>query len=231
MADALRLAALLAEVGADLAGEADEARAFTRVAVGAVDVVPGCDQAGVAVRRRRGRTETVASTADGAAELDRVEATLGEGPGRDAAFESGRTLVPDVAREERWPAWAREAAERGVRSALCLRLSVNGEVLGTLNLYARRSEAFAGTVGEVAGLYAAHAAVALSNAKAVSGLTAALESRHLIGMAQGVLAQRYDIGFDRAFDVLHRYSNDTNTKLRDVAQLVLERRSLPELEG
>ena len=38
---------------------------------------------------------------------------------------------------------------------------------------------------------------------------------------------RYDISFERAFQVLHRYSNDHNVKLRDVAEQVLETRSLP----
>ena len=67
----------------------------------------------------------------------------------------------------------------------------------------------------------------MSNARLVTGLQGALESRHLIGIAQGVLAMRYGISYERAFDVLHRYSNDTNTKLRDVAAQVLDERDLP----
>ena len=39
----------------------------------------------------------------------------------------------------------------------------------------------------------------------MSGLRAALESRHVIGIAQGVLAAQYDISYERAFEVLHRY--------------------------
>ncbi len=55
-----------------------------------------------------------------------------------------------------------------------------------------------------------------------------MDSRHSIGMAQGVLAVRYDISFERAFQLLHRYSNDHNIKLRSLAEQVLVHRCLPE---
>lgn len=42
-----------------------------------------------------------------------------------------------------------------------------------------------------------------------------------------MLAVRYGITYERAFDVLHRLSNDRNLKLRDLAQQVLEERGLP----
>ncbi len=42
-----------------------------------------------------------------------------------------------------------------------------------------------------------------------------------------MLAVRYGITYERAFDVLHRLSNDRNVKLRDRAQQVLEERRLP----
>ena len=67
----------------------------------------------------------------------------------------------------------------------------------------------------------------MANARLVGGLRTALDSRHTIGMAQGVLAVRYDVSYERAFQVLHRYSNDNNVKLRDVAEQVLETRALP----
>ncbi len=54
-----------------------------------------------------------------------------------------------------------------------------------------------------------------------------MESRHTIGIAQGVLAVRYDISYERAFQVLHRLSNDRNIKLRDLAQQILDERGLP----
>jgi hypothetical protein len=39
--------------------------------------------------------------------------------------------------------------------------------------------------------------------------------------------RRYDLDGDRAFEVLKRYSQDTNRKLRDVAQELVDTRKLP----
>ena len=115
----------------------------------------------------------------------------------------------------------------GVRSALAIRLHSGEETIGALNLYSEVPAAFSGDAGDVALIFAAHATEAMSQARLVSGLRAALESRHVIGIAQGVLAARYDIPYERAFEVLHRYSNDHNLKLRDVAEMVARDRRLP----
>jgi hypothetical protein len=42
-----------------------------------------------------------------------------------------------------------------------------------------------------------------------------------------ILMERFDVDGDRAFAILRRYSRDTNTKLRDVAQQLIETRKLP----
>ena len=39
--------------------------------------------------------------------------------------------------------------------------------------------------------------------------------------------ERYDLDSDRAFEVLKRYSQDNNRKLRDVAQELIDTRKLP----
>jgi len=68
----------------------------------------------------------------------------------------------------------------------------------------------------------------LSIAHLVSTLEAAVEGRHEIGVAQGVLMARYDLDRNQAFDSLRRYSSHANVKLRDVAGLVIEQGGLPE---
>ena len=77
-------------------------------------------------------------------------------------------------------------------------------------------------------MFASHAATAVSNTQLVSGLQTALQSRHLIGVAQGILMAQYDMGLETAFEVLRRYSSHTNVKLRDVAKQVVELRALPD---
>ena len=50
-----------------------------------------------------------------------------------------------------------------------------------------------------------------------------------IGQAQGILMERHGLDGDRAFEVLRRYSQDHNIKLRDVATHLSETRQLPTI--
>jgi AmiR/NasT family two-component response regulator len=60
-------------------------------------------------------------------------------------------------------------------------------------------------------------------------MTQAVDARKLVGQAMGILMERYDVDADRAFEVLKRYSQDTNTKLRDVAQQLIDTGKLPRV--
>ena len=51
----------------------------------------------------------------------------------------------------------------------------------------------------------------------VEGLRAALESRHTIGLAQGILMARHTLTVSQAFDYLRRRSQSDNVKLREIA--------------
>ena len=55
----------------------------------------------------------------------------------------------------------------------------------------------------------------------------AVDARRLVGQAMGILMERYDLDSDRAFEVLKRYSQDNNRKLRDVALELIDTRKLP----
>jgi AmiR/NasT family two-component response regulator len=55
----------------------------------------------------------------------------------------------------------------------------------------------------------------------------AIDARKLVGQAMGILMERFDLNADQAFAVLRRYSQDTNTKLRDVAHELVQTRKLP----
>lgn len=223
------LATRFAEISGLLLGEADEELTFESVVKRAVEVVPGCDLASITLLKRRGRAETVAVTDDEVERLDAIQYALGEGPCLDAAFERGSVIVTDVWTEHRWPHWTGEARHLGIRAVVAIRLYTEDETLGALNLYST-SNGFDDESVDIALVFASHATEAMSKAKLVAGLRTALESRHTIGIAQGVLAVRYDITYERAFEVLHRYSNDHNIKLRDVAEVVMRTRGLPEAE-
>lgn len=227
MSEERRLAARFAEISSGLLSESSEDLTFDAVVRRAAELVPGCDASSITLRRRRDQIQTIASTDATVDALDAAQYALGDGPCLDAAFERGTVVATDLSTEKRWPGWTAQARDAGLGAVVAIRLHTGTETLGALNLYSHTRGGFDDEAVDIALIFAAHATDAMSKARLVTGLRAALESRHVIGMAQGVLAMKYDISFERAFEVLHRYSNDTNTKLRDVAALVIEHRDLP----
>ena len=136
-------------------------------------------------------------------------------------------VAGDLHSDRRWPTWGPRVADMGVHSVLSVQLSTPSEVLGALNLYAERRQAFDGDDVDAALIFTTHAANALGTARLVTGLQTAMESRHLIGVAQGILMHTYDLDLDRSFELLRRYSSTTNTKLREVARHVVTHGCLP----
>lgn len=172
---------------------------------------------------------TLAATDDVATRCDAVMLELAEGPGMlDGATEEPVHRSGDLAGDDRWPGWSRAAYDLGVRSVLSVRLVGLGKQLGSLNLYSRDAFAF-GTEDsiELAVLFAGHAAAALAAVTEISGLRAALDSRHVIGIAQGILMERYAVSVNGAFEVLKRFSSVHNLKLRDVASDLVETGVMP----
>jgi GAF domain-containing protein len=189
----------------------------------AVETVSGCHYAGVSLRHSNGRVDTPACTDDLVAKADSLQYELQEGPCLDAIRADDLYVVEDLAHDRRWPNWGPRAAALGFASIVSVRLSTPHGVVGALNLYSRDERAFDDDTVQVAYVYAVHAANALWASQEVEGLRTAMRSRHLIGMAQGVLMERHGLTEDAAFEVLRRYSQIHNIKLREVASQVLSK--------
>lgn len=187
-----------------------------------------CAYAGVMFVTRRGRIETAAATNQLVAEVDQIQVSCGEGPDIEILEDRYSLIIPDIHLERRWPRWAEQVAGVGIRSLLNVRLYTDTERVGTLNLYDPEPDHFDVADQQVAHIFARHAAIALSSARDLEGLWQAADSRNLIGQAQGILMERYGVTADQAFDVLSRYSQQRNTKLRLVAERLIESRTLPE---
>jgi GAF domain-containing protein len=158
---------------------------------------------------------------------DRLQAQLGEGPSFTVVKDSDSVLIRDTAVETRWRGWSTEAAALGLRSVLSVRLRTPTATIGALNLFDTEVDRFGIEDDAVAQLLANHAAVAVANARSESTLWRAIDARKLIGQAQGILMERFDLTDEQAFAVLRRYSQDNNVKLRDVAQRLIDTRKLP----
>jgi GAF domain-containing protein len=216
-----------AKLSRELMAELGEEPTLQAVAERAVLVIPACEFASVSLRRRRGRVETTASTSELASACDALQYELEEGPCLEAVWQGDTRLAEDVAHDDRWPRWGHRVAELGVGSVLAIRLSTRTETMGALNLYATKPGAFSSDDVDLASIYTMHATNALSSARLVTGLQTAVHSRHLIGVAQGILMATYDLTMDQSFELLRRYSSQSNTKIRDVAHHVVESGALP----
>ena len=98
-----------------------------------------------------------------------------------------------------------------------------------LNLYSRDRQAFNGSL-EVAELFAVQAALVLGFSRTIQKLDNALGSRTVIGQAVGIVMERYGVDQTKAFEYLTRLSQNSNTKLRTVADNLVNQVATDEAE-
>lgn len=189
----------------------------------------GTDCASVLLLRHGRLVESGPRTAEVADKADRYQVDLGEGPAFTAVTEEHSVVVKDAATDGRWPQWGPSAAHLGLHSALSVRLWTSKHTLGAITFYASRPAAFDIDEVAIAEIIGRHASVALAAARQEESLTQAIDARKLVGQAQGILMERYDLDDAQAFDVLRRYSQTTNTKLNEVAARLVETRKLPNI--
>lgn len=225
-------AAFFAALSQVLVADHDVEATLQRICQQAPTVVPNAGFCGITVRRRRGRLDTLAQTDELALRCDELQYELNEGPCVSSALEDEPFLVSSTAHDPRWPRWGPRVAELGVHSLVCAQLAsttidLDRDPLGAVNIYGRTPDAFDAADTERLRVYGVHAGNALAVAHLVSTLQGAVDSRHEIGLAQGVLMSRYGLGRDQAFESLRRYSSHANVKLREVAGQVVDEGGLP----
>jgi len=194
------------------------------VTTAAKELIPGVDVAGVLLVGTGGTHETLAPTSDLMFKLDDLQMNTGEGPCLQAALDDVVIRTDDFRDEPRFPHYAPKVVELGLRSALSFKLYTADRTAGALNLFGfepRLWDSEAETIGMV---LAAHAAAAILASREGDQLQSALSTRDRIGQAKGIVMERFKIDDVRAFAMLRQLSQDTNTKLVDVAQRVIDTR-------
>lgn len=213
----LELAEAMAQAARALNAPETLEEVLERLTRAACTAIPGVDYAGVSIARRTG-IETLAATDPIVEEADQLQYQLGEGPCLDAMAGHQRAVVRDMRQEQRWPRFAPRAVELGVLSQMGIEIYRQGSTVGGLNLYASTTGAFDHTTEHAAVIFASHAAIALDKTMTVTNLTDALRSRQLIGAAMGILMERHSIDEHTAFGYLTRVSQNSNVRIRDIAQ-------------
>ncbi|GED11887.1 GAF and ANTAR domain-containing protein [Cellulosimicrobium cellulans] len=217
----------VADAARALADEPTLQQTLDRVVELAVSMVDGCESAGVSLVTR-GRIESPAVSDPLVARGDELQYELREGPCLDAVHNHALVESGDIETDARWPLWAPTVArELGVRSMLCVQLYTSENAHGALNMYSTSRDAFDADAHHLAATFAAVAAAAISAARTEEQLQSAVQTRTLIGQAQGIVMERYSLTPGRAFAVLSRVSQDANIKLVDIARQVVETRRIP----
>lgn len=218
----------LAVMARDLLAQETVQDTLDRIVAHAVELVDGCEAAGVLTLSGK-QLHTPAATSDVVRASDRMQSEVSEGPCFDAARKPQEIYrIADMTTTvERWPRYAPRARELGIGSMMGFLLYTDDDNLGALDLYSSRPNAFTERSEHVGWLLASHAAVAFSSARTHAQLEAAMGARHDIGTAIGMVMERYEVDREQAFAVLRKSSQDLNVKLRDVARTVTETGEIP----
>ncbi|MGB3440321.1 MAG: GAF and ANTAR domain-containing protein [Actinophytocola sp.] len=219
--DILTVASELAEI-TRLVADDDFGATMGRFVTRIVRTVPGCDDAIITVRSSTG-VETVHSSRDLGFD------PLVPGPIVEAVTFAEPRRLDDVAADQRWPSFGTQFVNAGYRSCLCLPVATTRDETAVLTLLSKDPARFGEVAYDLVLLLTMHAGVAFDNAslfhdsrELVTQLRAALQTRSLVGRAQGLLMRHFEYDSQRAFDVLKRASQNSNKKLRDLAALLVD---------
>jgi len=232
------LAIALADMARDLLAQETLQSTLDRISGYAVDLVEGCEAAGILTLRRHssGRcskpkyfVRSLAATGAMVEASDRLQEEVGEGPCFDATRDRREVVrIADLAdHDECWPLFASRARRLGIGSMIGFLLFTTDQNLGALNMYSSRPNALTERSERIGWLLASHASVAFASARSDADLHASITSRTDIGQATGIVMERHKATEEQAFALLSRASQDGNVKLRDLARHVIDTGEFP----
>jgi GAF domain-containing protein len=194
------------------------------VTMAAKELIPGVDEAGILLIGKGNAFETLGPTSELSVKLDQLQMKYLEGPCVEAALDEIVVRTDDFRAEPRFPNYAPDVVQLGVLGGLSFKLYTADRTAGALNLFSFRANAWDTEAETIGMVLAAHAAAAILASREGDQLMSALSTRDRIGQAKGIIMERFNIDDVRAFAMLRQLSQDTNTKLVDVAQKVIDTR-------
>lgn len=127
----------------------------------------------------------------------------------------------------RWPEFTTAALRSGFRSATIIPVTSRSGVVGALALLSKSVLSATGIHLACALADAAGAGIVLSDElrrqeRSIAQLQAALTSRVVIEQAKGILAERWKVAPDEAFNRLRKYARANQVRLPDLAQAIVQ---------
>ncbi|MFJ2303079.1 GAF and ANTAR domain-containing protein [Streptomyces sp. NPDC087787] len=171
-----------------------------------------------------------------AARLAEIQATLGDGPSLYAAEAGAPVLASDLTAgrdARRWPVFAQQAAEAGVRAVYSVPLGDDAVCVGTLDLYGDAPHELSGRELHTARLVAGVMTLALMSLPVAedddapaeaSWLNAVAAEQDEIYQAIGMIMAQLGVGADEALALLRAHAFAEGRTALDVAHEVITHR-------
>nr|MDT0657460.1 GAF and ANTAR domain-containing protein [Micromonospora sp. DSM 115978] len=216
-------AAVLRELTAGLLAGADLDEALATLVRTARDAVPGACGCGVTLLRAGGPA-SVSATDPRLRDLDHPRHGA-DGPAMTAIRRRECVRVENLAGEFRWRRWTRRAVGLGVYALIAAPFDVDDQVIGSLNIYARRHGALVAGDQVTATLLAEHAGPLLAAVRDRADRTVrpgnadgSDSGGEVIGQAIGVIMTQRGCPAPEALRVLRTASSALSIPLREVAE-------------
>ncbi|MFI0938941.1 ANTAR domain-containing protein [Streptomyces sp. NPDC021020] len=154
----------------------------------------------------------------------------GQGPGPDSYHEGAEGGAPDLERDPGAlpPDYARRALRAGYRAVLALPLRHGKETVGALVLFRAAPGPLDPARADLARTLAGAAALGVlqrrtrrHHARLAAQLQTALDTRVPVEQAKGLLAERFHVPVDVAFDLLRTHARARRLKVTDLALALL----------
>jgi GAF domain-containing protein len=171
---------------------------------------------------------TVGASNDLAADVDSIQYDVGVGPCLYALHEGIGMYVPDLANDHRWDEYGPRAAARGAASCVSIPVLVDGWPAAVLKVYSSSIDGLSQSQRDLAASVADDIAGGMGlarqlsvQARTIDDRESAMDTRRVIDLALGVLMERTQCSANQAFTLLRKQSQNSNVKLRDVAEQVV----------
>jgi GAF domain-containing protein len=189
--------------------------------------IPGCDAASVALSIE-GRPATAAINARVALEADLAQYDTDEGACLEA-LRTAHTLRLDLVEStDAFPHFASEANRLGIKSFLSVPAHWGDLVVGTLNIYSRRTDGFDETGEAIARVLASRVAVAISRSPEYRAARDAVEQAQRdaddhadIALATGLLMGNEDCTIQQAEALLQNAATRRDQPILETAQSII----------